>query len=98
MFIGKRWKSGDHRRKIQQKLRALRKQKSFFFPFISTGGSQLMLNQWIDLLVTSAMSQSLKLQLLLLLLQSSTHNLSQLIVLSCLSQHITSLHFLKVSN
>lgn len=27
----------------------------------------------------------------------STHNLSQLIVLSCLSQHITSLHFLKLT-
>lgn len=31
MLIGKRWKSGDRRRKIQQKLRALRKQNSLSF-------------------------------------------------------------------
>jgi len=81
-----------------RELRASRKPNSqIFLSFISTGGNQLTANQWIGLLVKNAMSQSLKLQLLLLLLQSSTHNLSQLIVLSCLSQPITSLHFLKVS-
>lgn len=70
----------------------------FFSSFISTGGNQPILNQWIGLLVKNAMSQLLKLQLLPLLLQSSIHNLSPSTVLSCLSQHITSLHFLKVSS
>ena len=59
-------------------------------------GNQLMLNQWIGLLVKSAMSQPLKLQSLLLF-QYSIHNLSQLIVLSCLCHHIASLHFLKLT-
>lgn len=70
----------------------------FFSSFFSTGGNQPILNQWIGLLVKNAMSQLLKLQLLPLLLQSSIRNLSPSTVLSCLSQHITSLRFLKVSS
>lgn len=56
-----------------------------------------MLNQWTGPSVKSTMSQYLRLQFLLLLLQYIIQNLSQLIALAYPFQHITSLHFLKLT-